>query len=407
MNPSGLRVACLWLPRLGTALARRDEPSLADRPLATVSAGPGPARLVEVCRLAHLAGLGPGMTLPEARFLCPELVLRPDRPEERLQALELLLQAMAEVSPSVEPADLDRVWIDLAGLAPGLAEAAALGRALLDRAERATGLRGRIGLAGGKVLAQGLTQTMVQSDVLAVAAPHARGFLQGLPLRTLPLPPAAVLDLRRVGVRKVGQFAALPGASIRPRFGEAAWLAYLVARGWDDGRVQDWRQVPRLAGWVALPVPLGSMRGLRLRLDPLARRLALELALRYRLLRRLRLELRGESGPGHSIEMPLAALPAEPERLAVAALALLDGWPGAPADAVAQIRLSAQGFVATPWQQRRQSLATLPGQALRPGQAARPGSSLAGAWAQPGLGSGGAASLGLGGRLRWGSNSSR
>lgn len=407
MNPSELRVACLWIPHLGTALARRDEPSLAARPLATVSAGAGPARLVEVCRLAHLAGLGPGMALPEAHSLCPDLVLRPDRPDQRLQALELLLQAMAEVSVAVEPADLDRIWIDLSGLAPGLAEAGALGRALLSRAERATGLRGRIGLAAGKVLAQGLTQTMVRSEVLAVAAPHARGFLHGLPLRTLPLPPAAVLDLRRVGVLKVGQFAALPAASIRPRFGEDGWLAYLVARGWDDSRVQDWRQVPRLASWVALPVPLSSLRGLRLRLDPLARRLAAELAARYRFLRRLRLELREESGPGRSIETPMATLPAEPERLVAAALALLDGWPRAAAEPVAQIRLSAQGFVATAWQQRRQSLATLPGQALRPGPAARPGSSLAGAQAQPGLASGGAASLALGGRLRWGSNSSR
>ena len=78
-------------------------------------------------------------------------------------------------------------------------------------------------------------------------------FLAPLPLETLPLPVQARLALRRLGVRTLGAFAALPANSIAHRFkshGEEGRLAHRLAKGGDTRPLRPRRPTP--AARVAL-----------------------------------------------------------------------------------------------------------------------------------------------------------
>jgi nucleotidyltransferase/DNA polymerase involved in DNA repair len=67
--------------------------------------------------------------------------------------------------------------------------------------------------------------------VSEIAAGGERAFLDPLPLATLPLDPKVVEELGLLGVRRIGDFLALPRGAVTDRFGHAAAIAYALATG--------------------------------------------------------------------------------------------------------------------------------------------------------------------------------
>ena len=67
--------------------------------------------------------------------------------------------------------------------------------------------------------------------VTEVPAGEERAFLDPLPLDVLPLDPKVVEELALLGVRRIGDFVALPRGSVTDRFGHATAIAYALATG--------------------------------------------------------------------------------------------------------------------------------------------------------------------------------
>ena len=67
--------------------------------------------------------------------------------------------------------------------------------------------------------------------VTEVPAGEERAFLDPLPLDVLPLDPKVVEELALLGVRRIGEFVALPRGSVTDRFGHATAIAYALATG--------------------------------------------------------------------------------------------------------------------------------------------------------------------------------
>src|SRR6266851_541533 len=97
------------------------------------------------------------------------------------------------------------------------------------------------GASGGQLLAGGLGTTPFVARVAASRAPAGkvneipaageRAFLDALPLDVLPLDPKVIEELALLGVRRIGEFLALPRGSVTDRFGHAAAIAYALATG--------------------------------------------------------------------------------------------------------------------------------------------------------------------------------
>ncbi len=96
----------------------------------------------------------------------------------------------------------------------------------------------------------------------------------GLATRYLPLPAPTLEQLRVLGITKVHAYAALPAAAILPRFGYAGLRAYRLAHGQDDPRVLPWTAEPALVAHHSFAEPIANTRSLRFRLEQLARDLA-------------------------------------------------------------------------------------------------------------------------------------
>jgi nucleotidyltransferase/DNA polymerase involved in DNA repair len=117
-----------------------------------------------------------------------------------------------------------------------------IGRAV--RQELGQALQPVLGWDSNKFTAQAAACRTRPGHLLAVAPPRERTFLQPLSVALLPLPVDALQRLGFLGLRTLGQYAALPPTVVGLQFGKAGRLAHRCARGEDDRPVIPRYRVP-------------------------------------------------------------------------------------------------------------------------------------------------------------------
>ncbi len=343
------RIACVNLPHLAAAVEARDDAALAGRPFAVVTARDGTDRVQDLSHPAHLAGVARGMTAGQARQLCPELLIRPARPEACRAALGAMLDTLAEFTSVVEPAETERSWLSIAGIVGRGGTEPALTTEIVTRVREATGLPARAGVAHGKLTSRIVTQYLEQRDTMVLPPGREVLFLGSLSTRYLPLPPPAFEQLRALGITKIHAYGALPRRGILPRFGYAGLRAYDLAHGLDDTRVQPWTAEPFIEARHTFPDPIANTRSLSYRLEQLAREISGPLAERYQLAGELVLTVAFERGEAISRHRTLLEPAGSARVLAGHAEALMAeiGW-RAP---VERLVLAARGLCIAPARQ--------------------------------------------------------
>lgn len=120
----------------------------------------------------------------------------------------------------------------------------------------------RLGVADDLFAAeQAARQAMIQ-DVLIVAPGGSADFLSDLPIEVVDDPDLADV-LRRLGLRTLGDFAALSVADVRTRFGEHGVVLHGQARGQASRPIAGRRVSPEFTATLALEPPLA-------RIEPIA-----------------------------------------------------------------------------------------------------------------------------------------
>lgn len=243
------------IPDLAAALVRRDDPGLRDTPLVLI--GPE-GQVFGASTEAAACGVTAGMAAKAAEIRCPEAYLL-EADIARLRAeREVLLQLLEEASSRVEPHCWEAAYVDMSGLVRDHHDAVALcqeiGRAV--RKNLGETLQPALGWDSSKFTAQAAGRRTPPGHLLAIAAVREQGFLQPLPVTLLPLPKDALSRLCFLGLRTLGQYAALPMAAVWQQFGQAGKLAHRCAQGKDDRPVIPRWQAPQLLSECEFETPL-------------------------------------------------------------------------------------------------------------------------------------------------------
>ncbi|HEX4495697.1 MAG TPA: DNA polymerase Y family protein [Thermoanaerobaculia bacterium] len=272
------RIACLHLPLFPLAARLRSEPELAREALAVMEGNGNAARVVAATRLARAAGLRPGLSLPQARALCPKLVARPRDADCERAAQEALLEVAEAFSPRVEDAGEGIVYLDADGIErhyPGTEPELAMGRALMSAAD-AAGLPARVGIASSKLAAR-VASGLAHPPAIVPDGEEA-AFLAPLPLQRLAPEVDVAETLERWGVRSVGDFAKLPPSRIASRLGRLGRELHSTARGIDPRPLMPREPPPAFHEGMSLEWPLVALEPFlfvgRAALDRLCQRLA-------------------------------------------------------------------------------------------------------------------------------------
>ncbi|HLY51296.1 MAG TPA: hypothetical protein VKR21_19045 [Solirubrobacteraceae bacterium] len=227
-------IICVLLPRFQLTVAVGDRSELLQAP-AAIAPEPGGVQVVgEVSLGAEAFGVHPGMRLGEALARCPRLTLVPGDPAGVADQWERLLVRLESMGAAVEPERPGLACFDARGLERlygGI-------DGVLTATRKALRTSARYGVAPSRFAAvAAATRARARRPVIVTGEQKAaRDFLAGMPVALLRARPAlAELPeaLERLGVRTLGELAALPPAALADRFGAAGLLAYELAMGGD------------------------------------------------------------------------------------------------------------------------------------------------------------------------------
>ncbi|MFA1544284.1 DNA polymerase Y family protein [Actinomadura monticuli] len=194
---------------------------------ATAGAVVARGRVAACSAAARAEGVRRGQRLRDAQRRCPELVVRDRDTDAEGRRFEEVVEAVAELTPRVEV------------VRPGLCAIPARGPARFYGGEQALRVlvQDTVVEAGhdcGSGIADGLfaAELAARSGDGGAVVPEggAAAFLAPYPLSVLDRPELADL-LRRLGIRTLGDFAALPSGHVAGRFGPDGALAHRLARG--------------------------------------------------------------------------------------------------------------------------------------------------------------------------------
>lgn len=211
------------VPDFGLAVEERDRPSLRSQPAILGGLPHERGAVREVNGPAQYRGVRVGMTLSQAQQQCPEgIFLPPDPPRYRV-VWEEICSILQSYTPLVEPVELGQAFLDLPD--------ASLLEEIVAQIGSQAGMTPWLGAASARVVAELASQ---QEGITVVAAGQEAAFLADLPITLLPGVEARLaLTFHVLGITTIGQFAALPSAAVRRRFGTAGERLHSHARGID------------------------------------------------------------------------------------------------------------------------------------------------------------------------------
>ncbi|WP_216898649.1 DNA polymerase Y family protein [Nocardia alni] len=218
----------LWCPDWPAVAAGAAAGVSPVRPVAVLHAN----RVVACSETARAAGVRRGARRREAQSRCPDLYVAQADPDRDARLFEPVVAAVDEVAPGAEVLRAGLLVLVARGATRFFGSEEASAERLVD-AVAAVGVECRIGIADEM-------STAVLAARRAALVPPGRGaeFLAPLPVGELAVEPSLagpgredLVDLlHRLGLRRIGDFAALTPAEVASRFDADAIAAHRCAR---------------------------------------------------------------------------------------------------------------------------------------------------------------------------------
>jgi len=249
------RVLSIWLSQLPLDLrVRKGDPRIA-APFAIISEIKNAWRLTHLSEAAQAAGLSPELSLPDARAICPQLLTEPCDPVREAALLRALWRWADSLSPWVALDPPDGLFLDITGCAHLFGGERAMA---VHTRERLSDMNviSRIGVADTKGAAWALAR--FKGRTIEIAAEGKTGAaLAALPLEGLRVPPKIATDLRRTGLKTIGQLSEIKPAELARRFGLDLTKALSATLGHAPDPVSPKAADPIYAARMTLPDPIG------------------------------------------------------------------------------------------------------------------------------------------------------
>ncbi|GGL96600.1 DNA polymerase [Micromonospora yangpuensis] len=218
-----MRTMLLWCPDWPVLAAEIVDGVPATGPVAVLHAN----RVVACSEPARAEGVRRGLRKREAQGRCPQLTVVEHDPGRDARAFEPVVAAVEEVVAGVEVVRAGACAVAARGPSRYLGGEETAAEQLVEHVAQSCAVESQVGIADG-VFAAGLAARTGR----IVPPGETPEFLAGRPVEALGRPALADL-LRRLGIRTLGGFAALPAGDVLTRFGFDGALAHRLAAGRD------------------------------------------------------------------------------------------------------------------------------------------------------------------------------
>lgn len=251
-------------------------PELRGKPL--IIGGSSERGVVSSCSYeARRFGVRSAMPVRAALQLCPgATVLRGDM-ETYAKHSKIVTRIIAEAAPLFEKASIDEFYIDLSGMDKYFG-CWKWSQELRRRIMSETGLPLTMALSVNKTVSKIGAGEAKPNGELLIPAGTERDFLAPLPVGKMPsIGKETERKLAQLGIRTIGQLAAMPPALLERDFGKHGLYIWKRAQGEDDSPVSPWHEQKSISTERTFHTDIGDAQQLRDRLTDLVTRLAFEL----------------------------------------------------------------------------------------------------------------------------------
>jgi len=220
---AGVRTLTVWCPDWPVIAAEIVDGVPAAEPVVVLHAN----RVLACSEAARADGIRRGLRRREAQSRCPEVIVVEHDPARDARAYEPVVAAVEEVAVGVEVVRPGTCALAARGPARYFGGEEAAAERIVEQVAQACAVESQVGVADG-MFAAGLAARSGR----IVAPGGSRQFLAGVPVEALDRPELTDL-LRRLGIKTLGDFAALPPSDVLSRFGFDGALAHRLAAGYD------------------------------------------------------------------------------------------------------------------------------------------------------------------------------
>jgi DNA polymerase IV len=187
---------------------------------------------------ARAFGVHSAMPTAQALRLCPQAILISGHRNRYGEMSRRVMAILGEYTPFLEPISIDEAFLDVTGTEGQYGPPGCLAVAIQERIERELGLSASLGVAGNKLLAKIASDYRKPHGITEVQSGEEAAFLAPMPIRKLwGVGAVTGNELARLGIRTIGDLAALPVESLRQRFGSQGEALWRAAHGIDDSPV--------------------------------------------------------------------------------------------------------------------------------------------------------------------------
>jgi DNA polymerase-4 len=232
-----LAIAHLDCDAFYAAIEKRDDPSLADKP---VIVGGGKRGVVSTCcYIARIDGVRSAMPMFKALQLCPRAsVIKPNMAKYVVEGKRVRAM-MRDLTPLVEPLSLDEAYLDLSGTEKLHGRSPAKTMALLAKnIESAVGITVSVGLSFNKFLAKLASELDKPRGFAVIGEKEAVAFLRDKPVGMIRGAGAALQTrLAKDGITRIGQLQDADRRDLARRYGSTGLWLHRLAHAQDSRQV--------------------------------------------------------------------------------------------------------------------------------------------------------------------------
>lgn len=263
-----VRVLSIWLPQLPLdRLIRRRDPRTTGA-FAITSEIKNAPRITHLSEAAIAAGLSRGLSVPDARAICPELLTEPSDPHREDALLRALWRWSDQLSPRVALDKPDGLVLDITGCAHLFGGEQAMGTHARERLSDID-IVSKIGIADTKGAARALARFGISH--VSIAPPgKTRSALASLPIAALFLDTHVTSELAQAGLKTIGQLYEIQSAELARRFGLELTNAIFTSVGQTPDPITPAATDPVYSARMTLPDPIGFLSDIENVLERLA-----------------------------------------------------------------------------------------------------------------------------------------
>lgn len=212
------------------------DPSLKGKPVVVGGRADQRGVVAAASYAARKFGVHSGMALREAAKKCPQAVFLHGHPERYREVSHQVRQVFLQFTPLVEMASIDEAYLDMTGTERLLGPPMKSADALHEMMKRETRLNCSVGIAQARVVAKVASDQAKPNGVLRILPGMEAAFLAPLEVRRLPgVGEVTEKRLLQLGVRTIGELAALTAERVGRKIGEGLGSLIEKSKGHDAG----------------------------------------------------------------------------------------------------------------------------------------------------------------------------